>query len=49
MVKTKKEMGKLPKYVKLTTEANCPYCHKHVKSLEDHINDKHKGEKPPIK
>ena len=28
-----------------TTSGKCPYCNKHVESLEHHIHDKHKGEK----
>ena len=26
-------------------EGKCPYCKKHVKSLNDHIHDKHRTEK----
>lgn len=39
----------IPKYIKPTTEGSCPYCHKHVKALEAHIHDVHKGEKLPRK
>lgn len=35
----------LKKYVEPTTEGNCPYCHKPVKSVEKHIRDRHRGEK----
>ncbi|MBU0461318.1 MAG: hypothetical protein KJ574_01895 [Nanoarchaeota archaeon] len=38
-----------PKQIKPTTEGRCPYCHKDVKSLEDHIHDKHRTEKLPKK
>ena len=38
---------KQTKYNEPTTEGDCPYCHKHVQSLEAHIRSKHKGEKPP--
>lgn len=48
MVKTKKQLHHLPKFIKPTTIGHCPYCHKPVKSLEDHIHDKHKGEKKPL-
>lgn len=34
-----------PKEVEPTTEGQCPYCHKHVKALEAHIEAKHKGQK----
>ena len=43
--------GRKPKlkFSKIETEQRklhkCPYCHKQVKSLEDHIHDEHKGEK----
>ncbi|MDP3765516.1 MAG: hypothetical protein Q8R04_03305 [Nanoarchaeota archaeon] len=33
------------KYIELTTEGKCPFCHKHVKSLKNHTHDKHKLEK----
>ena len=45
MATPKREWHNPPKYVEPTTEGKCPYCSKHVKSLENHINDKHKGEK----
>ncbi|MFH0867998.1 MAG: hypothetical protein V1831_01680 [Candidatus Woesearchaeota archaeon] len=45
MVRAKRDWHNQPKYIELTTEGECPYCHKHVKSLEAHIHDKHKGEK----
>ena len=45
MSRTRKEMNKLPRYVKPTTEGKCPYCHNQVKSLENHIHDEHKGKK----
>jgi len=34
-----------PKEVKKSVEGKCPYCKKHVKSLEAHINSKHRKEK----
>jgi hypothetical protein len=37
-----------PKYIPPTTEGICPFCKKRVKSLENHIHDKHKG-KPRVK
>lgn len=37
------------KIIPPTTEGKCPYCHEHVKSLENHIHDKHKHEKPMLK
>ena len=46
MVESKRDWRNPPKYIKPTTEGHCPYCHKAVKSLEHHIHDKHKGEKP---
>lgn len=49
MSKTKKQLNKLPKNMKTTTEGHCPYCHKPVKAVENHIHDCHKGEKIPIK
>ena len=33
------------KYLEPTIEGKCPYCHKHVKSLSNHIHAKHKGER----
>lgn len=39
-------MNPLPKQMPESTEGRCPHCHKHVKSLELHIHDKHLGEKP---
>ena len=45
MATPKREWHNPPKYVEPTTEGKCPYCHRHVQSLEAHINDKHKGEK----
>ncbi|MBU2561926.1 MAG: hypothetical protein KKD17_06530 [Nanoarchaeota archaeon] len=45
MVKSERGWHNPPKYVKPTTEGKCPYCKKHVKALEKHIHDKHKGEK----
>ena len=33
------------KYMAQKTEGKCPYCNKHVKSLEGHVHDKHKREK----
>ncbi|MBU0536272.1 MAG: hypothetical protein KKE20_04865 [Nanoarchaeota archaeon] len=45
MTKTRKGMNKLPRYVSKTTDGKCPYCNKHVKSLENHIHDEHKGKK----
>jgi len=43
MVKSKRGWHNPPKYVEPKTPGKCPYCHKHVQSLEHHINDKHKG------
>ena len=37
------------KYIKPTTKGICPYCQKPVKSLEQHIHDKHKVKKPKKK
>ncbi len=45
MIKSKRGWHTQPKYVNPTTEGKCPYCKKYVKSLEDHIHDKHKEEK----
>ena len=45
MVKTKRGWHNPSKHVEETTEGKCPYCHKHVKSLEGHVHDKHKTEK----
>jgi len=39
------KIGHNPKYITPTTEGKCPYCRKHVKSLEAHIKDKHMREK----
>ena len=36
-------------YTKSTTEGLCPFCHKYVKSLEDHIHDRHRIDKLPEK
>ena len=49
MVRAKRGWHNQPKYIKPTTEGYCPYCDKHVKSLEAHIHDTHKGEKLPKK
>ncbi|MBI1970325.1 hypothetical protein HYS47_01115 [Candidatus Woesearchaeota archaeon] len=43
---TNKNWHEQPKYVKPTTEGKCKFCHKHVKALEQHMHDKHKGKKP---
>ena len=45
MVKMKRGWHNPAKVVKQTTEGKCPYCNNHVKSLENHIHDKHKREK----
>jgi len=42
----KRDWHNPPKYIEPTTKGRCPYCHKQVKSLEHHIDDKHKGKKP---
>ncbi len=34
----------MPRTVDPTTEGSCPYCHKHVQSIEAHASAKHKGE-----
>ena len=46
MVKSKRGWHNPAKYIEPTTEGHCPYCNKPVNSLENHIHDKHKGEKP---
>jgi hypothetical protein len=46
MTERKKGWHTLPKEIDATTKGECPYCRKHVESLEHHIKDKHKGEKP---
>ncbi len=38
-----------PKQLPLSTEGNCPLCHKKVKNLEAHFKDVHKGKKIPEK
>ena len=45
MVKAKRWWHNPIKHIDPTTEGKCPYCEKYVESLEDHIHDKHKGEK----
>jgi hypothetical protein len=46
MVNTNIKKKHQPKYVAPTTEGKCPFCKKNVKALENHIHDKHKGQKP---
>lgn len=45
---TKEERGwrNPAKSVETNTEGICPFCHKRVNSLEHHIQDRHRGEKP---
>ena len=45
MVKVRRRWHNPAKHIDPTTEGKCPYCKKHVQALEDHIHDKHKGEK----
>ena len=45
MSKIKRGWRNPVKYITQKTEGKCPYCNKHVKSLEGHIHDKHKREK----
>jgi hypothetical protein len=34
------------KYIPSHKEGSCPYCHKRIDNIEEHIKDKHKFEKP---
>ena len=34
------------KYLEAPKEGKCPYCSKRVKSLNEHLHDKHRLEKP---
>jgi len=45
MVKAKRGWHNPPKQAEIHEEGKCPYCHKHVNSLEAHIHDRHKLEK----
>jgi len=45
MSRRHKHRGTFAKFVDPSTEGKCPYCKKHVKSLEAHVKAKHKGEK----
>ena len=45
MAKEKREWHNPPKQIKPPIEGKCPYCKTHVKSLEAHVHDMHKGEK----
>ena len=45
MAKAKRGWRNPPKYIEKPEEGKCPYCNKHIKSLKDHIHDKHKLEK----
>ncbi len=47
MSTTRAKLGKLPKYVKPTREGSCPHCHKRVKAIDQHVHNKHKGQKMP--
>jgi len=45
MAKVKRGWRNPPKQIEKHEEGKCPYCRKHVKSLESHMHDKHKSEK----
>ena len=34
------------KYIPSHKEGSCPYCHKRIDNIQEHIKDKHKFEKP---
>ncbi len=45
MVKVKRGWHNPSKYIYAPEEGKCQYCNKHVKSLKDHVHDKHRTEK----
>ncbi len=49
MVKAKHGWHNPAKQIEAPEEGKCSYCNKHVKSLKEHMHDKHKGEKLPKK
>ncbi|MEK6892341.1 MAG: hypothetical protein AABX25_04095 [Nanoarchaeota archaeon] len=45
MAKAKRGWHNPAKCLEAPEEGRCPHCNKHVKSLKDHVHDKHKLEK----
>lgn len=42
----KRKHKKWAKYILHHHKGHCPYCHKPIKNIEAHIDEKHENEKP---